>query len=84
MNERKYSVLELDALRSAVDNKYLWGSYSELGSGGSSRCFQEEERVKVVEEQVRTHMLAGHTAEDLIASERPHGEQQKPGARGRA
>ena len=30
-----------------------------------SRSFQEDEMTKVVEEQVRTHMAAGHTAKDL-------------------
>ena len=70
MSERKYSVSELDALRHAVENKWLWGRYGGPNeSGWSSRCYREEEKTKAVEELVRTHMLAGHTAEDLFASE---------------
>lgn len=69
MSERKYSVAELDDLRQTVENKYLFGTYS-LSRSGSSRSYREDEKVKAVEEMVRTHMLAGHTAEDLRASDR--------------
>lgn len=68
MDERKYSVSELDSLRRAVDCKWLYGTYAPRG--GSSRCYREEERARCVEEMVRTHMLAGHTADDLYASEK--------------
>ena len=67
--ERSYTVHELEALRRVVENKYLWGSYGPFCSG-SSRSYREDEKIKAVEEQVRTHMLAGHTADDLLASER--------------
>lgn len=69
MNDRKYSVSELNALRGAVENKWLWGRYNLCGSGGFSRSYSEEEKTKAVEQMVRTHMCAGHTAEDLYASE---------------
>lgn len=69
MSERKYSVSELDALRSAVSNKWLFGNYNISTNGQISRSYREEEKTKVVEEIVRTHMLAGHTADDLLASE---------------
>jgi hypothetical protein len=65
---RAYTVQEIDALRRACECKYMWGSYAPTFSSGTSRCYREEEKAKVVEEQVRTHMLAGHTAEDLINS----------------
>lgn len=74
MTEMRYSVSELDALRRVVDNKWLWGTYGNyIQAGGSrqSRCYNSEERTKAVEELVRTHMLAGHKAEDLIAGEQP-------------
>ena len=69
--DRKYSVQELDALRQCIRNKYLWGSYAPSFSNnnvqqGMSRAYREDEMVKMVEEEVRTHMLAGHTAEDLL------------------
>jgi hypothetical protein len=72
MSERKYSVTEIDALRRAVENKWLFGSYGQTGSAphaGFSRSYREDEKMIAVEQMVRTHMLAGHTAEDLYASE---------------
>ena len=69
MAERVYTVWELEALRQAVENKWLFGSYTR-NSAGFSRSFREPERVFCVEQLVRTHMLAGHTAEDLYESER--------------
>lgn len=75
MAERAYTVRELDSLRKVVENKWLFGAYvPQPGRGGSFRSYYENEKVKAVEEMVRTHMLAGHTAEDLIQSERPVGE----------
>lgn len=81
---RAYTVHELDALRQVVESKWLYGWYSlpaqrsndEGGGTGYvwtrgvwSRSYDPNEKVKAVEEMVRTHMLAGHTAEDLIKSE---------------
>jgi hypothetical protein len=71
MTERKYSVGDLDALRRAVRDKWLWGSYHMTRESRASRSYREDEMTKAVEEIVRTHMLAGHTAEDLYASEMP-------------
>lgn len=71
--ERRYTVAEIDALRRAVDEKWLFGSLARAfgPSGGSlmSRSYREEEKAKAVEERVRTHMLAGHTAADLYEAE---------------
>lgn len=73
MGERAYTVREIDALRAAVEKKWLFGSYNpwDRADGGSicSRSYRGEEKAAAVEEMVRTHMLAGHTAEDLYASE---------------
>lgn len=69
---RNYTVEEIDALRRVVENKYLFGQYEFHHSpqgGSSSRSYKEDEMVRVVEERIRTHMLAGHTAADLLASE---------------
>ena len=70
MVDRKYSVQEIEKLRRAVDNQYLYGRYRGPSLG---RCwswpYNEAEKAKIVEERVRTHLLAGHTAEDLLASE---------------
>lgn len=74
MPERAYTVTELDALRQVVEHKWLFGRYTpyatrpgEITLGG--RWWKAEEKILSVEAMVRTHMLAGHTAEDLLASE---------------
>lgn len=68
MSERAYTVSELDALRSAVESKWLFGAYRTRGIT-YGRSYKEAEKAACVEELVRTHMMAGHTAEDLYASE---------------
>lgn len=70
MTERTYTVREVEELRRAIDNKYLYGSYKgPSGVGGFSRSYSEPEKSLIVEQQVKTHMLAGHTAEDLFAAD---------------
>lgn len=81
MSDRKYSVVEIDDLRRAVEYKYLFGRYSPVfRGGGMSRCYREEEKSVAVEQMVRTHMLAGHTAGDMIASETPTAPQSEDAA----
>lgn len=70
MSGRLYSVHALNALRAAVENKFLFGSYDRERVCGWSRQYSDVEKITAVEQMVRTHMEAGHTAEDLIASER--------------
>lgn len=77
MSERSYTVSELDALRNAVERKWLFGSYRLGIQCRMSRSYREEEKTKAVEEIVRTHMLAGHTADDLYASEPKPAEPPK-------
>lgn len=69
MSERKYSVTEIDNLRKACEHKWLWGTYRPVSTRGFSRSYKEGEKTTCVEQLVRTHMLAGHTADDLYASE---------------
>lgn len=76
MTERSYTVRELDALRRVVENKWLFGSYHLQQQGGFSRSYMPDEKTKAVEEMVRTHMLAGHTAADLYASEQPSNNRE--------
>lgn len=76
MMERKYSVQELNELRRLCEHKWLFGTYMPTNSCGFSRSYQEIDKIKAVEEMVRTHMIAGHTAEDLRNSEtRPPSEK---------
>lgn len=75
MSERAYTVREVDELRRAIENKWLYGSYRSpaeyLEEGGivMSCSYSEKDKSVAVEQMVRTHMLAGHTACDLLASE---------------
>ena len=73
MRDRAYTVAEINALRRALENKWLFGRYNPHQHGvmtAYSRIYSgEAEMVKCVEELLRAHMLAGHTAEDLYASE---------------
>lgn len=45
------------------------GICTAISTGATSRPYREEDKARVVEEMVRTHMLAGHTADDLLDSE---------------
>lgn len=74
MSERSYTVSELDELRQAIELKWLYGWYSGPPGAGSSRSYKEDEKTACVEQMVRTSMLAGHTADDLYASERERWE----------
>lgn len=71
MTGRAYTVKELDDLRSVVESKWLFGSYYPWNDDvwRQGRTYDPTEKTKAVEELVRTHMLAGHTAEDLLNSE---------------
>lgn len=72
MNDKSYTVQELDALRRAVEARWLFGTCAPPGSGWRmSRQYQGAEKDKAVEELVRTHMLAGHTAQDLENEDLP-------------
>lgn len=67
---RSYTVREIDALRRAVSDHEIWGSYHGPGPGaGCSRSYREADLTKIVEERVRTYMTAGVTSADLLASE---------------
>lgn len=80
--ERSYTVKEIDDLRKACKNKWLWGYYNgprcveTFDSNGNiiklnpSCSYNQQDLDKGVEELVRTHMLAGHTAQDLLDSEK--------------
>lgn len=65
--DRAYTVAEVAALRDVIENKFLYGAYR--GGEGVSRSYGASEKETHVEERVRTHMLAGHTAKDLRDSE---------------
>jgi hypothetical protein len=68
--KRHYTVADIDSLRSAVRDIYLWGNANGPIMNRSSRSYKEAEMVKSVEESVRTYMLAGITGADLCAADR--------------
>lgn len=75
MTERAYTVSEIDKLRLICDERWLTGTtfyHPELPSYG--RSYKEYERIREVEEHVRTYMLAGILAEEIRASDRIQGE----------
>lgn len=76
MSERAYTVTDLDDLRRAVRNKYIWGNYHGGYDGQWGRPGKIGEAEVVVEEMVRTHMIAGHTASDLLASQEPYEDEE--------
>ena len=67
MSERKYTVAEIDALRQVAEMRYLYGT--TVWGDGMSRCYMEADKTKAVEEMVRTYMMAGITAQDIIDSD---------------
>lgn len=69
MSERRYTVAEIDALRRCHETYYSFRCYSQENVSNDFVTYRETDRAIVVEQQVRTSMLAGITAEDLIASD---------------
>ena len=75
MSERAYTVAQINQLRDVCREKVIWGSYGgpDLEPGETtvmSRGFAPGDVERDTTELVRMHMLAGHTAADLLASER--------------
>jgi hypothetical protein len=79
MVDRSYTVAEIDALQLAHENKFGWGFYNGAPPSPPKagyhvawgRSYSPSDLSKAVESGVRLSMLAGHTAEDLLASELP-------------
>lgn len=65
MTERAYTVAEIDRLREVLDMRYLYGTSNLKMINGCSRTCRPEEKAAIVEQQLRTYMLAGITAEDI-------------------
>lgn len=76
MSERKYSVKEIDDLRAMCQMRWLFGS-TNPGNSAMSRQYSGGEMDRAVEELVRTHMLAGHTGQDLRDADEPKAAVRK-------
>lgn len=68
---RIYTVKELDDLRRVVEDRILFGSCVSNGESRVSGSYRESDLQIAIEEQVRTHMIAGHRAQDLIEADTP-------------
>lgn len=77
MDSRSYTVKEIDELRRACEDRWLYGTSMPKGGAYFSRTYREDEKVKCVEEIVRTHMLAGHTAQDIYDADRKPAPQEE-------
>ncbi len=88
MTERAYTVAEIDALRAAVWAR-LWDAslppaLRQADQEGVQFCTtfvmgeseSKASRTRRIEEHVRTHMLAGHTAADIRDQMRRDREQE--------
>lgn len=64
--ERAYTVKEIDELRSVVETRLTFGTCILDGNSG----WGYSPSAKQLEETVRTHMIAGHVAADVIATDR--------------
>ena len=77
MNERCYTVKEIDELRRALEQRWLFGTSIDTGFPRTSRGFRRSEMTVCVEELVRTHMMAGHVALDIYDADKRRDDQQK-------
>ncbi len=66
---RKYSLKEVDSLRSACELRVLFGT-TNLPDGGCSGVHYGNEVSVKTEEMVRTYILAGITAADLYSEDK--------------
>lgn len=69
MNERACTVSEIDALRSAVKTRWMFGT-TMLPKHAVSATYNATEMGIEVEQRVRTYMAAGITADDIYAEDR--------------
>jgi phenylacetate-coenzyme A ligase PaaK-like adenylate-forming protein len=69
MSEKKYTLNDIDALRAACRERYLYGTTARGSGSRTSRPYTESELASSVEQQVRTYMMAGITAQDIYAED---------------
>lgn len=69
--ERSYTVSEIDALRSACEIRWVFGTTAFSTKPRFGRLYSEKEKSVAVEQLVRTYMLAGITAQDIYEADNP-------------
>ena len=82
---QKYTVSEIDELRYALQERYIWGTtYSPppdtiiqstdtihgVSYSSRSRVYNQQEMNIVVEQRLRTYMIAGIKAKDIYAEDK--------------
>ena len=69
----KYSVKDIDKLKKTHEHKYIWGTYNSPDMTTldlvTSRSYSNSAMYAYVSFATDISMKAGHTAEDLLASE---------------
>lgn len=68
-SERAYTVNDIDALREACRERWLWGTTKHAEGSRVSRSYRQEDMDRAVEELVRTYMMAGITADDIYEAD---------------
>lgn len=66
MTDRAYTIAEIDTLRSACREIWMFGSIID-GRTATSGSYRQQDLDKGTEEMVRTYMLAGITGAELYA-----------------
>ena len=67
---RAYTIEEIDDLREVLRDRIVWGTCCREAIAGSSGSYRRDEMERTAEDQLRTAMLAGHTADDFRAADR--------------
>ena len=71
MSERKYTVSEIDQLRSAVRLRCIFGTSNSKHWLHAYYAHNSQDMDKRIEEQLRTYMIAGITADDIYKEDDP-------------
>lgn len=69
MTDRTYTVKEIDALRQVLGTRYVCGTTARTPDAPTSYWHDPKRMAQVVEDQLRTYMVAGITAEAIIAED---------------
>lgn len=80
--ERAYTVREIDDLRSVLKDRFIWGtSFRPYDGRRTGVSYSPDDLLKTVEEQIRTYMTAGITADDIRKEDAEEAARKQAGAR---
>jgi hypothetical protein len=75
MSERAYTVSEIDELRRACEQRWLYGTTC-ITTNDWGRGYRGNEKDIGVEQMVRTFMVGGIVAEDIYAEDQAKSEEK--------